>query len=168
MKTVGTLKELDVKPGDVVEWRSGIAGVANFSYTVGIGNYGFFVDASDGKRLSGGTNWHIVSRSADTPKLWRDMTPEEKGALLLAHHEGRDLEYWRRGSGGWASCPSLGIYDNKAYRIKHEPKVETVTIYGRPDVQWVLEQCKHDTHKITFTTIDGKPDCASIKMEEFK
>ena len=44
--------------------------------------------------------------------------------------------------------------------------VDTVTLYGRPDIQWVLEKCPHDTHRITFATIDGEPDCKSIKMEK--
>jgi hypothetical protein len=47
---------------------------------------------------------------------------------------------------------------------------ETVTIYGAPSkhVQWCLEQCGLDTHRITFALIDGKPDLASIKMDELE
>lgn len=46
------------------------------------------------------------------------------------------------------------------------PKQETVTLYGRPDVQFVLAQCEFDTHRITFNIVDGKVDCGSVKMEE--
>jgi hypothetical protein len=42
-------------------------------------------------------HWRIVSRAPAAPKLWRDMTPEEKGALLLAAHEGKVIEY----DGAW-------------------------------------------------------------------
>ena len=56
------------------------------------------------------------------PKLWRDMAPEEKGALLLAEHEGEFIEAfgvempdeWRRdGYPSWA--------DDVAYRVKPDP-----------------------------------------------
>ena len=30
----------------------------------------------------------LVSEWSDTPIIWKDMTPVEKGALLLAKHEG--------------------------------------------------------------------------------
>jgi hypothetical protein len=39
------------------------------------------------------------------------------------------------------------------YRIRPEPKVETVTF-------------EHAGCRFTFNLIDGKPDCASVKMEE--
>lgn len=53
---------------------------------------------------------------------------------------------------------------------KPEPKVETVTLYGSPSkhIQWCLEQCALDTHRITFSLIDGEPDCTSIKMEKLQ
>jgi len=61
--------------------------------------------------------------------------------------------------------------DGCAYRIKSEPKRETVVLVGRmstPD-NWSFcaeEWWPFDTHKITFDTIDGKPDPSSIKIEE--
>jgi len=112
------------------------------------------------------------------PKMWKDMSPEEKGALLLAEHEGEAIEAfgvkvpdeWRRDV-----YPTWEAY--VAYRIKPEPKRETVTAklcidadgtslhmetsysdheYGEEDFRFVL----------TFDTIDGKLDPASIKIEE--
>lgn len=100
-------------------------------------------------------------------RLWRDMTDVEKGALLLAAHEGRGLEYWRRGSGGWATCSSAGIYDNEAYRIRPEPKVKAVEFRVQIYENGVVRMAGvSNTHRITFSTIDGEPDCASIKMEK--
>ncbi len=61
----------------------------------------------------------------DTPKLWRDMTPEEKGALLLAHHEGRGIEIATRDHKAWYDANPTW-QENFAYRVKPEPKVETV------------------------------------------
>ena len=95
------------------------------------------------------------------------MTPEEKGALLLAAHEGKVIEYkgpssdWTVGTPFWA--------ESHAYRIKPEPKVEAVTVYMKLNCNgnWIGTESKHCTHKayVTFNLIDGKPDCASVKME---
>jgi hypothetical protein len=58
---------------------------------------------------------------------------------------------------------------DQCYRVKPKPTVETVTLYGgsgRMDI-WVLDADSPQdfTHTITFNTVDGEPDCASIKME---
>jgi hypothetical protein len=113
----------------------------------------------------------------DTPKLWGDMTPEEKGALLLAEHEGMEIEAWGLAYPDmWCETVVLW-FDDCAYRIKREPKRETVNAklcvepngtayhmephflrghYGNDDFYFSL----------TFDTIDGKLDPASIKIEE--
>jgi hypothetical protein len=110
-------------------------------------------------------------RNEDKPKMWRDMTREEKGALLLAYHEGKDIEafgvsypdVWYETDPCWDDeCP---------YRIKPEPKRERVVLVGRMDTpdSWaffISEVDPFDSHRITFDTIDGKPDPSSIKIEE--
>lgn len=109
---------------------------------------------------------HGVKRCVDDPKLWRDMTQEEKGALLLAHHEGKAIELFIS-KGSWMECSPFWT-DDVAYRVKPEPVRETVTIYaGSPDLGLFRhDRDIHDTHRITFDLIDGVPDCASVKMEE--
>jgi len=93
------------------------------------------------------------STATSEPKLWRDMTPEEKGALLLAHLEGKVIES-DYGIGVWGKATALGIQGN-AYRIRPEPQRVTVDlmadfkVIGRIDL------------------IDGKPDVTSIKMEDW-
>jgi hypothetical protein len=64
--------------------------------------------------------------TTDTPKLWRDMTDAEKGELLLAHHEGKEIEC-NIDNGVWFySDPQWNAAH--AYRIKPKaPKVEKVT-----------------------------------------
>ena len=89
----------------------------------------------------------------DTPKLWRDMTDAEKGALLLAHHEGRTIERWVDESLGWKIVPPQWRHEH-AYRVRPEPKRETVTLYAG------------DTIIGTIDMIDGKPDPDSIRMEQ--
>jgi len=100
------------------------------------------------------------------------MTPEEKGALLLAYREGKNIQVLDFGK--WNTVPPL-FSDRSYYRIKPEPKRETAALYGRvytstvyPDGVFDADhrpRCAGDTHRITFDTIDSKPDCASIRME---
>jgi len=106
----------------------------------------------------------------DTPVLWKDMTPEQKGALLLAHHEKPgSVEFWNVNE--WETLKNLGWHDEIAYRIKPskpEPKAEIVTMYGERNRMWwgfsESEDGPNPTHRITFNLIDGKPDCGSVKM----
>lgn len=124
----------------------------------------------DGKRLMVGSgevvnyeynwgysrNFRIVSRAEATPKLWRDMTPEEKGALLLAMHNGKKVEIYSNGK--WLVKSFMTFADDYTYRIKPEPKVETVHLMNFHELA--------KGHAIVFTVKDGEPDCTSIKMEK--
>ena len=111
---------------------------------------------------------------------WGEMTDAEKGALLLAHHEGKVIEemaikktYQLDVSGVWLNWTGPVKWDDhSAYRIKPEPKRETVTMYGSSrkgmNGTWgmsTVDMQPCDTNRITFTTKDGEPDCDSIKME---
>lgn len=174
MKEVGTLKELGVCVGDVVEY-GGIGDKYTIcdnqvlkSHQTGKSSYYQCWDTCN--------QFRIIAR-ANQPKLWKDMTADEKGALLLAAHEGNVIE-WSYGL-PWITADStetsLVAWDNTcAYRvrIKPEPKVETVTQHWKTNkkgefVPMNQYDVPHDpTHRITFTTSDGKPDCASVKMEE--
>ena len=129
-----------------------------------------------------GSRYDLVAEWTDTPsapstpstkKLWCHMTPEEKGALLLAHHEGKVIQHastvgWVGGAALWFDCPEKWVPDlNLAYRVKPEPTVKEVILHGA-GYEWGQSDiaCDDDTHRITFNMIDGKPDCASIRMEE--
>ena len=105
----------------------------------------------------------------DTPKTWGEMTPEEKGALLLAHHEGKKIELYSELNRAWDVVNTPGWCDGSAYRVKPEPKRETVKLSGKVyhNGQWAFgTEDKGDTHRITFDTIDGEPVCDSIRMEK--
>jgi hypothetical protein len=110
--------------------------------------------------------------SKDKPTIWADMTPEQKGALLLAEHEGVVIQ---RSSGDlWVEI-NPNWNPSCAYRVEPEPKRETMTLNGRmyiskayPDGVFDADhrpRCAGDTHRITFDTIDGEPDCATVRME---
>lgn len=125
--------------------------------------YGSLYFSCDGRICTYHRDGDIIAEWTDdeTPKLWRDMTPEEKGALLLAHHEGKVIENtlnggksWSRGNPYWA--------DGYAYRIKPEPKVETVVMSGHTwNNGWYFDTHRKEgrpTHRITLTIRDGKVD----------
>ena len=113
-------------------------------------------------------HYHVFDRSDFRPKIWRDMTSEEKGALLLAEHEGKVIEFWFFGE--WFEIEPTWI-DEYAYRVRPEPKRKTVKFYGSVDLDadgdpyFSFYRRSEHTHLITFDTIDGEPDCASIEME---
>lgn len=107
--------------------------------------------------------------SDDNPKIWCYMTPEEKGALLLAHYEGKVIEMFIA-KGVWVECIPLWA-DDVAYRVKPEPTRKTVEILtDGVNIElcdfFKLPEISNPTHRITFDMIDGEPDCASIKMEK--
>ena len=116
-----------------------------------------------------------MSEEIGTPKKWKDMSPEEKGALLLADHEEKEIEIYlakidytgEAQEYVWEPLIYPGFRDQCAYRVKPEPVAETVTSYWCPKWGMRLHNPVHDTtHRITFDLIDGKPDCDSVKMEE--
>tara|TARA_R110000824_G_scaffold173105_4_gene351145 strand:- start:54 stop:416 length:363 start_codon:yes stop_codon:yes gene_type:complete len=62
----------------------------------------------------------------NTPKPWKDMTDIEKGTLLLAEHDGNEMQ--RHYYDGWVGLGHgrVGLGCSVAYRIKPSaPKVET-------------------------------------------
>lgn len=163
----GTLQELNVKPGDVVECVdlcSGFIFTTGMRYTVNqdneiVSNIGSCCGTTISK-------FRIISRASDdTPKKWRDMSDEEKGALLLAHHRGEYIENSIDGD-IWGPCSPCWA-DSIFYRIKPEPVRETVELYGRGGCNgWAFDYCAAiGTHRITFDIINGEPDTDTIKME---
>ena len=118
---------------------------------------------NDGRGIDGAPD--LIAEWIDEPRPWKDLTPEEKGALLLAHHEGKDIQMYT--SDHWYTVYPLWE-DSTVYRIKPEPMQETVQVvlYGCAISAWGKEEEFEDTHCITFDLVDGEPDCGSIKMEK--
>jgi len=103
-------------------------------------------------------------------KVWGQMTDEEKGALLLAHHEGKQIEWLDPYTNTWEEKESTEFYSSLTYRVKPEPDVKIVEFFGFRGGDdyfvWGERKAKRDTHKVSFKTIDNEPDCNSIKMEK--
>jgi len=178
MSEVGTLKELGVQVGDVVEYVSG--SIYHDSWIGTVWNTAMdgdvlVVETHGGHNIVSGCRWiyRIISRATPPLRTWAELTPAEKGALLLAHHQGEVIEWsynlpWKTQND---TNTGIIVWSNLCYyRIKPQPKIEAVTMF------WAYEKGGKDgyahpknnsaTHRITFQTIDGKPDCASVKMEE--
>jgi hypothetical protein len=164
---IGTLQELNLKPGDVVECVT----AKTKAFTPGC-RYKVFekrglvkVHDDDGYPVHSSTSeFQLVTGQ---PLTWAEMTPEEKGALLLARHEGKVIEYWQEPV-GWLDVTTVCSWsDQYAYRVRPEPVREVVTMAGYIDRGYFhVRSGVNDTHRITFDLINGKPDCSSIKMEK--
>lgn len=116
--------------------------------------------------------YEVVSRAEPEYKIWGNMTSEEKGALLLAHHEGKSIQFCSLYY-DWIDCKHGPLWLNDwKYRIKpKEPVVETIILdyYPYLDGEGTATNRIQDkgsvfTHRITFNEIDGEVDVNSIKM----
>lgn len=157
----GTLEELGVKEGDVVEcvFYDGSYWTIGNHYTITPDNK---IPNNNGSLFSlgdpCGAVFKLISRADTAPKLWRDMTPEEKGALLLAHHEGEEIE--NSGDGFktvYSERPFWG--DDCAYRVKPKPVTTQGTISVKNEYGVV-------THTSPIDITDGVPDTTTIKLED--
>jgi hypothetical protein len=111
--------------------------------------------------------WKLISEESNIPKSWKDMSREEKGALLLAHLEGVEIEQFCNSKLSISEYPNW--YEDEIYRIKPEPKVVTVNLngYNINTIGWIFREdtsFANPTYKITFNIIDNEVDCESIKM----
>ena len=168
----GTMKELGLQVGDVVEC------IHSASETWTLGKRYSMTDKGlecnrDVPQTSSQSTFRIVSRVSDKPKTWGDMTDAEKGALLLAQHEGKAIEILMPVGSYWREIEvneTTHFCTTSIYRVRPEPVREVVTIEGyvKSSNDCVFSNIRDivgDTHRITFETIDGKPDCSTIKME---
>jgi len=107
-------------------------------------------------------------KDADDEYLtWGDMTPEAKGALLLAAHNGAVVQEWSNGWKLWQITDCSRRYNDTKYRVKPaDPVVVTHELFGRHKLFWSGAYVEGDTHKVTYNIIDGVIYCASIQMME--
>lgn len=129
MKEEGTLAELKVQPGDVVEWLGGdVVGhlTVKSAEVIPSGMYSGEVQAKLSRYGLGifgdKQRFKLISRADKPPRTWGELNDAEKGALLLAHHEGKTIE---NSLDGFKTVYTVKPFWAKdyAYRIKPEPKV---------------------------------------------
>jgi hypothetical protein len=89
-------------------------------------------------------------------KTFGEMTDEEKGALLLAQYEGKTIEFLSKTINNWVSTspPEIFMISYK-YRVRLGPisSYESKSIYSG-----------NGCYTIGYATVDGEPDCSTIKM----
>lgn len=147
----GTLQELNVKPGDVVECVDSIS----VCYTNGI-QYTIGGEDDDGLTVyqgEQGSAFRIVSRASDTPRPFGELTDAE----------------------GWSEWTSASEWDVSKYDVQMEciDGIHRVRTRPRQPVQFdiyakygkLYPDAYPKTHRISVTFDGGDPDCASIKME---
>jgi len=144
-----TLREWGVKEGDVVANTLSLTEHYTIrsrgGYLALYGeNWGWGVFVADSVEL-----YALISRATPAPKLWRDMTPAETGALLLAVHEGKVIEFFL--DGAWHEADRPAWTEGTAYRVRPEPVVVDLLIPGEKKIG-------------TINLIDGKPDAPSIRL----
>jgi len=103
-----------------------------------------------------------LDRDEDTFKLWRDMTDAEKGALLLAHHEGKVIERSHTG-GQWQGVKYLQWHDDIAYRVS--PKPSFLPLEAGKTYQTAREggwDCIHVEGKYAWLKRHGSSDTAYV------
>ena len=157
---VGTLAELDVKPGDVVEhvaYGNGRGGSVKGHLTINaaLGISGSVVVLFG---YGGESTFRIISRAEHTakPTLFGGMTDAEKGALLLANHGGQGVQAHINGQLLDVDMYSI-LADDVAYRVKPKPVVKTVVLSGNYEVGFTdAVRLKH-THKLKFDMVHGEP-----------
>ena len=153
MQEIGTLAELDVKPGDVVQYRGDPT-----QYVVAENHR--VVDADTGELFNYDEAWgkvkafRIVSRA--TPAEPDGITWGEWGPML---------------SDDIAADRQMQVINGKAqwrYPVPKQPVVETVTMWGGDYGVWTfdMEQQVSDTARITFETKDGEPDWSTLRGED--
>lgn len=97
------------------------------------------------------------------------LMPPEAQEAMKAH--GGPWEVFSYGRWGFWGGAQYEWSSDRAYRVKPASKVVTVTLYGgregdTAEYGFYEIGAVVQSHRITFNLIDGKPDCASIKMEE--
>ena len=188
---VGTLAELGVKAGDVVEYASGNAKFIGSVLTIQSDGtakgeeYGKFfpkldivlsrtyriISRADDEPKSqrcaecdcslGGTYCTWIAAPPTAPKTWSEMTDAEKGAMLLVEFNGGDLQ-------------ALAVdQDGTSWVPKHSKFAfhNTVSYRIKPEPKRethairIVSDVTGDTYYGTIDLVDGEPDCGSVKME---
>ncbi len=125
MKEEGTLAELKVQPGDVVENTEGGRRPKIFLDKEGEVCYTYYEHLSGVPIEYASNKYRLISRADKPPRTWGELNDAEKGALLLAYHEGKTIQCKRTiKPKEWTDLKQKPTWSPPLfYRIKPEPKV---------------------------------------------
>lgn len=180
---IGSLKEIGAMPGDTVELVENAISWDHCVGSVGV------VTLKDGQLHTEGKNMNRVDTIGHKFKIIKryelpyghvrlpdgstvDLTAIDKPLGLLSEDVKSALinckltyQYFR--NNGWDVNDTPCWANSITYRVKPQPKIETVTIRAN-DLSFGFQTVAVQGHEITFNLIDGVPDCNSIKMEKLK
>jgi hypothetical protein len=165
-----TFEDLGYKAGDTVRCTGSNPYFDKYKtgdiFTLELNDYGNIgIDLCNGSL----GDWELVCDPSDL--TWGDMTPEQQGALLLAHHQGKTIEMLLVYSKVWHTLTGKPEFQPEyAYRIKPEPVVVHHEMHNRVH-DGKLESFtkgKHftSTYVLTYDTKDGVPVCSSVKLSK--
>jgi hypothetical protein len=164
-----TFEELGYKAGDTVR----CTGSEEYFHRYKAGDV-FTLELNIYGNIGAGTcngslgDWELVCDPSDL--TWGDMTPEQQGSLLLAHHQGKTIELISHASGKWV-CSEYPLWtQDTPYRIKPEPFVVQHKMYARLYVGDLVDLRRNiypeSTYVLTYDTQDGVPVCSSVKLSK--
>jgi hypothetical protein len=164
-----TFEELGYKAGDTVR----CTGSEEYFHRYKAGDI-FTLELNSRGSIRTGTSdgslgdWELVCDPSDL--TWGDMTPEQQGALLLAHHQGKTIEVNCWESGEWVKITYPTWGSPSAYRVKPEPVVVHHEMHNlvHDGKLESFKKGKHftSTHVLTYDTEDGVPVCSSVKLSK--
>jgi hypothetical protein len=165
-----TFDELGYKAGDTVRCTGSNPYFDKYKtgdiFTLELNDYGNIgIDLCNGSL----GDWELVCDPSDL--TWGDMTPEQQGSLLLAHHQGKTIECKGRITGSWSRLHDRPEWDPRNhYRIKPE---QVVVHHKRYAGLYEGDLCAFgkgrytvSTHVLTYDTEDGVPVCSSVKLSK--
>jgi hypothetical protein len=164
-----TFEELGYKAGDTVR----CTGSNPYFHRYNIGDV-FTLELNIYGNIGAGTcngtlgDWELVCDPSDL--TWGDMTPEQQGALLLAHHQGKPIELISHASGRWVPIQRPMWTQDTSYRIKPEPVVVHHKmhsgLYNGHLTCFTLCKYPESDYVLTYDTEDGVPVCSSVKLSK--
>ena len=121
MKPINMQAEYTTRDGRAVEIRS-ITGTGLDTYPVigVVAGYGKRSWTIEGKSRVGQLTPHDLIEAVETkPVMFGDMTDADKGVLLLAQHEGKELQFFNTNKSEWTMRVDRvhPLFDINAYRI---------------------------------------------------
>jgi hypothetical protein len=113
-------------------------------------------------------DWVLVCDPSDL--TWGDMTPEQQGALLLAHHQGKTIQVNSFATGLWTRLKHPMWNNNAPYRIGIDSVVVHhemhSVLYGGNIIGFAEGKQTASKHVLTYTSEDGVPVCSSVKLSK--
>lgn len=171
----GTLKELNVQPGDVVKWADGEKPERTIQGWCGGECYATDQELGGPIHLYSGATFRIISRATPAVDLTALTTPF--GMLDDVHGPGTQDALRAHGgpyqryadNGNWFAVDVPLWYLGDAYRVKPAPKRETVTRDMWADAETGLtyrdERPGTTPIRITVEKVDGKSDWSTHRVE---